>query len=117
MTERIRKSYPLAVPKAHKYNAKRSGKYASKREEKRAWELRILADAGAITDLQEQVPFVLLPANADLGYGTPLRYIADFTFKRDGRLVVADAKGMATDVYKIKKRLMFQLLGIAIEEI
>lgn len=115
MTERIRKAYPLAAPKAHKYHAKRSGKYASKREEKRAWELRILADTGAITDLQEQVPFVLLPSTED--FPRPLRYFADFVYTEGSEVHIEDAKGFQTPEYRIKRRLMKQLLGLEITEI
>ena len=36
-------------------------------------------------------------------------YIADFSFERDGRLVVVDAKGWRMDVYRIKRKLLLAL--------
>src|ERR1700744_4155186 len=44
-----------------KYFAKRSGKYASKRESNRAAELQLLEKIGEISDLEEQVKFELIP--------------------------------------------------------
>lgn len=45
------------------------------------------------------------------------RYRADFTFIRDGALVVEDVKGFRTDKYKLKKLLMKAVYGIDIVEI
>ena len=46
-----------------------------------------------------------------------MKYIADFVYNDDtGALVVEDAKGHSTDVYKIKRRLMAELKGIEIKE-
>jgi uncharacterized protein DUF1064 len=100
-----------------KYRAKRTGKYASKREADTAAKLKLLEQAGGIVDLREQVPFDLLPACPTAGYSRPLRYIADFVFIEEGKRVVADSKGFRTPVYLLKKRLMAQLHGIAIREI
>ena len=102
-----------------KYRAVRTGKYASKREANRAYELGLLLEAGWISDLREQVSFDLLSARPDLGYSRPLRYVADFVYcdKADNQTIVEDVKGMETPVYRIKKRMMLQLLGIAIAEV
>ena len=105
-----------------KYRAVRTNGYASKREAKRAAELRLLFTSGVILDLREQVAFDLLPAAPVLGYKQPLRYVADFCY-RDfmggivGPEIVEDVKGIRTPVYKLKKRLMAQLLGITITEV
>ncbi len=99
----------------NKYRNKRTDGYASKAEAKRAAELKILEKCGEITQLREQVPFSLLPPTE--GYTRPLRYISDFVYYEGRTLVVEDCKGYQTDVYKIKKRLMRQLLGIEIREV
>lgn len=97
-----------------KYHAVRTNGYASKREANEAAKLHILADAGEIEDLREQVPFVLVAGKNGVRGVT---YKADFTWVEDGRLVVADAKGYRNPVYILKKRLMYLLLGITIEEL
>ena len=108
-----------------KYRAVRTNGYASKREANRAAELRLLEKAGVIANLEEQVSFDLLPGMAAIGCPRALRYEADFRYLRkfegmaiwDPTPVVEDAKGVRTPVYKIKKRLMRQLLGIEITEV
>ena len=48
----------------------------------------------------------------------PVKYIADFVYTdKSGRLVVEDAKGVRTDVYVIKRKLMRQVHGIEIIEV
>ena len=106
--------------KGNKLHAERTEEgYASKREAKRAAELRMMEKAGIIENLQEQVSFLLLPtvyARADGSYfrwfeaenkkeaekmagekltlvEKPVSYVADFVYERDGRQVVEDAKG------------------------
>ena len=44
-----------------------------------------------------------------------MRYRADFTFRRDGRRVVVDAKGHKTDTYLMKKAIL-SAQGIEIHE-
>jgi hypothetical protein len=36
---------------------------------------------------------------------------------KDGKFVVEDAKGIRTDIYKIKRKLMLQVHGIQITEV
>jgi len=109
-----------------KYRAVRTNGYASKREAKVAADLRLLEKAGNVRLIREQVSFDLLPAAPGLGFKQPLRYIADFVYDEDTsgdgweshwNRVVADAKGFKTPVYKLKKRLMLQLLGVEIREL
>ena len=69
--------------------------------------------AKAIQDLKCQVAFPLLPKSR---WGREIRYIADFTYYEDGRLVVEDTKGFRTDVYKLKKRLFEERYGIELKE-
>lgn len=108
-----------------KYHSRPTNGYASKREAQVASDLQVLARTGAIRNLREQVSFDLLPADKSLGYSRPLRYIADFVydellpddFELKTQRVVADAKGFKTPVYKLKKRLMLQLLGVEVREL
>jgi hypothetical protein len=44
-------------------------------------------------------------------------YVADFTYKQDGKLVVEDTKGFRTKDYIIKRKLMLWVHGIRIREI
>ena len=75
--------------------------------------LRLLDRAGAIKDLKRQVKFELIPR---IGNERPCNYIADFTYIENGELVVEDVKGVKTDAYKIKKKLMLLVHGIRIKE-
>lgn len=43
-------------------------------------------------------------------------YEDDFSYKENGVLVVEDAKGMRTPLYRLKKKLMRAALGIEIKE-
>lgn len=98
-----------------KYRNKRTNGYASTREANVAANLHILARAGKILDLKEQVPFLLVPGKRKV---RGITYIADFTYTdSDGTHHVLDAKGYRTDVYKLKNKLMYLLLDIEIEEV
>jgi hypothetical protein len=44
------------------------------------------------------------------------RYRADFVYVESGKRIVEDTKGMRTDVYKLKKKMMLAILGIDIKE-
>lgn len=88
-------------------------RFPSQKEAYRYLELKLLERAGVIQDLRLQVPFVLLPKSK---YGRAVTYKADFVYMENGKQVVEDAKGYRTDVYKLKRRLMAELLGIKIKE-
>lgn len=76
-----------------------------------------LADKGEIQDLQRQVHFELVPKQMHDGKAVrKAEYIADFVYFRDSVRVVEDTKGVKTEVYKLKKKLMFYMYGIWIEE-
>lgn len=94
------------------------GTFDSKREYERWCELKLLSRAGSITNLRRQVPFELIPQQRD-GKKTilPCRYIADFVYSDNGNMVVEDAKGMQTEVYRIKKKLMLERYGISVREV
>ena len=77
-------------------------------------ELRILERAGKISDLKRQVKYELIPKQKGERACT---YLADFVYKdSDGNTVVEDTKGVKTDAYRIKKKLMLLVHGIRIKE-
>ena len=105
----------------NKYHAVRTGSHASRREHRRAGQLRLMQLAGEISGLREQVSFELIPAQRD-DAGRLLerscRYVADFVYTdRHGNLVVEDTKGFRTKEYTIKRKLMLRVHGIRITEI
>ena len=120
----------------NKYNARKvtvNGEtFDSQKEYKRFCELSLLQRAGKIADLRRQVKFVLIPAQREpdrigkrggIIKGKLLEqecaYYADFVYRDvlTGVTVVEDTKGMRTDVYKIKRKLMLKEYGIRIREV
>lgn len=92
--------------------------FDSKRELGRYKELLLLQRGHVITDLRRQVPYLLIPAQYRDGKckERSCSYVADFVYRKGGRLVVEDCKGLKTDVYRIKKKLMLQLYDIEVLE-
>ena len=93
--------------------------FASKKEARRYSELLQLERAGVITDLQMQVPFVLIPSQRINGKVAEreCKYIADFVYRENGKKVVEDTKGIKTKDYIIKRKLMLYTHGIQIREV
>lgn len=90
--------------------------FASKREADRYLVLCDDRDKGLITDLelQPQYPLhVITPEGTKVVIG---RYIADFRYRRNGELVIEDAKGMKTETYRWKKKHVQNEYGITILE-
>lgn len=85
--------------------------FDSKFEAARYGDLKLLQAAGEISGLQCQVPYRI-----EVGGMLICRYVADFVFQRGEKLVVADAKGVRTDTYLLKKKLMRAVHGVEIEE-
>lgn len=121
-----------------KYKSKKitlNGETFDSRKEYQRWcELKLLERAGKITDLKRQVPFELIPAQYEpferysKKTGKRLKdgqrcieqsvvYNADFVYMRNGEQVVEDTKGMRTEKYIIKRKLMLWVHGIRIKEI
>lgn len=92
--------------------------FDSKREYNRWCELRLLERSGIICNLQRQVKFRLIDSQkTPERTERPCDYIADFVYyENDGSRVVEDCKGMRTDVYKIKRKLMLEKYNISIKE-
>lgn len=80
--------------------------------------LESLEAQGEISELQRQVRFELQPSFKHNGKTIrSINYVADFTFKdKDGQLHIVDTKGIKTEVYKLKKKMM-QFKGHDIEEV
>ncbi|MBR5289621.1 MAG: DUF1064 domain-containing protein [Erysipelotrichaceae bacterium] len=104
--------------------------FDSKKEANRYLELKELAAAGEISDLQMQVKFVLIPKQKEpdtigkrggIHKGKMLEqectYLADFVYIKDGETIVEDTKGFRTKDYRIKRKLMLYMHGIRIKEV
>lgn len=109
--------------------------FDSKKEARRYAELKMLLKVGAISDLELQKPFELIPAQYEpvARYGKNGKrlkdgkkciekscvYKADFVYidNETGQQVVEDTKGMRTTDYIIKRKLMLYVHGIKIKEI
>ena len=112
--------------------------FDSTKEYRRYTELLLLERAGAIQELQRQVPFELIPAYYEEIYtgeyyqrgpqkGEPKRkrvcvekavtYYADFVYYESGVKVVEDTKGFKTPEYILKRKLMLHVHGIRIKEL
>ena len=93
--------------------------FDSVKEYRRFCELLLLEKAGAITGLECQTPFELIPTQRINGkvVERACTYKADFTYYLpDKTWVVEDTKGYKTPEYKIKKKLMLRVFGIQIKE-
>lgn len=96
-------------------------RYDSKKEAGRALTLSLMASAGSISGLREQVRYTLIPAQYINGkcVERSVVYVADFVYvdNTTGQTVVEDTKGVKTKDYIIKRKLMLQVYGIRIKEI
>lgn len=93
--------------------------FDSKKEANYYTKLKILRDAGKISDLELQKRFVLQQGFKLHGKTyRAITYIADFVYKdQEGQTHVVDTKGYRTQVYKIKKKIFMKKYGIEIEEV
>jgi hypothetical protein len=96
-----------------KYGAVRSGIYASKREARRASDLALMEKCGLISELEQQVKFELVPKQPG---ERAVTYTADFRYRENGQVVVEDSKGMKTQQYVIRRKLMQFIHGIKVRE-
>lgn len=102
------------MPKYHNSKTVIDGiRFDSKKEARRYLELKMLERAGVIKDLRRQVPYVIINKSR---YGRAIKYVADFVYYEDDKLVVEDVKGVLTPLYKLKKRLMAEVYGIEVKE-
>lgn len=118
-----------------KYHAKKTVvdgiRFDSLKEGRRYIELKDLQRAGKISELELQVPFLLIEEHREpdtigpKGGHTKGRlieracyYKADFVYTDEttGEKVVEDCKGMRTPEYIIKRKLMYDRYGVRIKE-
>jgi hypothetical protein len=99
-----------AAQKHSKYNAKRTTEgglpFDSLAEAERYRELKLLADAGDITDLVVHPRYELVARSQ---HGRALFYIADFAYTEGTQRIVEDVKGVQTQVFRLKARLFREL--------
>lgn len=114
----------LARNKSKYHNRKTKG-FDSAKEWRRNQELETLQRAGEISELNRQVPFTLMPSytiadeTTRQGFKTvrEIRYIADFTYRlKDGTRIIEDVKGMQTDVFKLKRKLLERKIALGVIE-
>lgn len=99
----------LPAVKKPKYGNVKTNGFDSKKEHEYYQLLRLRERAGEVTGIQTQVSFQL----------SVCKYIADFVFYHipTQKYLVIDVKGMKTQVYKMKCKMMLKELGIQIIEI
>lgn len=83
-------------------------------ELRRYKELALLLHAGKISGLELQKEYELIPKQKG---ERSVKYKADFVYYDDDRLVVEDVKGVKTQAYIIKRKLMLKEHGIRVKEI
>lgn len=108
--------------------------FDSRKEASRYRELKLLLEAGSISNLRCQEKFVLIPVQREpdiIGVRGGVKkgkviekecsYLADFVYEEDGQTVVEDVKGYkngsAYNLFVIKRKLMLYFYGIKIKEI
>lgn len=106
----------------NKYMNRKVNGFDSKKEFKRYEELRWMELSGEIKNLKKQVPFELIPAQRINGkvVERACKYIADFTYEKDGQLIVEDVKSPYSrklPEYVIKRKLLLWIWKIRINEV
>ena len=110
--------------------------FDSKKEAYRYQQLKLMEKAGIICNLKRQVKYELIPAQYVDGklIERAVTYISDFEYDEvvkarqrtvmmhdDSKVIrqhiVEDVKGIKTDVYKIKRKMMLHKYGIRIREV
>lgn len=94
--------------------------FASKAEVRRYFELKTMQAAQLISELKVHPEFALHSPDPN---GIPRRvcaYIADFSYQRDGKLVIEDCKSSATranSTYRLKRAMLQIEYGVSVVEI
>jgi len=110
-----------------KYHATRTTvdgiRFDSKKEADRYAVLRLLVRAGEIRNLECQAPYpiyvpIFSAEGEVIGLHIVSAYLADFRYRtRRGALVIEDAKGFRTRMYRLKKKAVEAQYGITITEV
>ena len=115
----------VSVNVRSKYHNKKVKGFDSAKEWRRNQELEIMQRAGEISELNRQVPFTLMSSytiadeTTKQGFRTvrEIRYIADFTYRlKNGKRIIEDVKGMQTEVFKIKRKLLERTIALGVIE-
>jgi hypothetical protein len=85
--------------------------FDSTKEARRWQDLVLMQKAGQIDGLRRQIPFDISINGVFICI-----WFADFVYTRDGVEVTEDTKGVRTEVYRLKRRLVEALYGIVILE-
>jgi hypothetical protein len=100
-----------------KYNNKKTEVdgivFDSRKEANRYLDLKFLQAAGEIQDLILQPAFDLIVQGGKV-IG---KYYADFKYREGVKVIVEDVKGVKTDVYRLKKKIVESVHGIKITEV
>lgn len=104
-----------AAPKPSKYRSKRCEidgiPFQSLKEGRRYVELKNMQQAGQIGGLTMQCPIECIVNDVLV-----CTYIADFAYVARGETIFEDVKGMRTDIYRLKRKLVKACTGIEILE-
>ena len=105
----------------NKYRNHRTSGWDSDLERERYAELLLRQRAGQISNLRRQVPIELLPSQYVDGKCVErgVKYVADFVYYRDGKMVVEDVKSPVTRKnkdYVIKRKMLLYFHHIQLEE-
>ncbi len=95
-------------------------KFDSKKEARRYQELKLLEKAGYIKELILQPKFLIQDRYKKNGKTVrAIYYIADFKYYdlTKSEYIIEDVKGVKTDVYKLKKKLVEKIYDIEVVEI
>lgn len=115
------KYWPVTNNKYHAIKTTVDGiTFDSRKEANYYCELKMLKQAGEVLEIELQVPYELQPKYWYKGKAIrAITYVADFMVTyADGRIEVIDTKGVRTEAYKIKKRLLlYQYPGIDFREV
>lgn len=98
------------MEKRSKYNAKSTRvdgiTFDSKAEARRYGELKLMEQAGAITDLKVHPRYTVWEGyNSRADKRERIIYEADFSYVENGRLVAEDVKGVLTQTFKDKSKM------------
>jgi len=103
----------MPFPRRTKYSNKKTEVdgilFDSKGESERYTMLKGHLAAGIISNLRLQVPYELKVNNVLI-----CKYIADFVYIKDGKVVTEDFKGILTSIFQMKRKLMRAVHGIEI---
>ena len=96
-------------------------KFDTVSEKNRYLELKRMENAGTVAELKCRPKWEIIPAQrTENGTLKSSHYTADFSYIKDGKLVVEDVRnGRIYDIgeFRLKKKLMYLVHGILIDEI